>query len=85
MAAISIALGTVDTSLGALAVLEAIDPDGSYAEFVGVLVIELLLSTALAPLLRKLQLTPAPPAPSTATARSVAPAPPKPPTALAEE
>ena len=56
MTRVSVALGGVDASIAVLAILGAIDDvSDSGAEFFAVLLIALLLTTALAPIVRKLQ------------------------------
>lgn len=66
----SVALGTVDASFGILAISEAVDSvDVAVGQLVAVLVILLLLTTALPPILRRLQRTPAAPAARAQTPR----------------
>lgn len=50
----SIVLGSVEGLLGASAIIEVAEADEGYAQLSGVLVIALLLTTVLAPLIRKL-------------------------------
>ena len=60
MTTASVALGGIDALIAVLAIADVIeDPDDAAAEFFGVLVVALLLTTALAPILRKIQRAPA--------------------------